>query len=135
MEGSTIPFRCLGNPLLASVANVESEPYTVIRASSRWYTTGFWWSSFSSSPIAYAANCSSLKTFCIPLKVLPYGMKAQVMARRQPAVMLAPAPWASKPLWKEQEPAFMGAAMDSMFTKSGYSRKRSDMFSAIGTLT
>ena len=37
--------------------------YTVIRASSLWYTTGFWWSSFNSSPMSYAATCSSVRMF------------------------------------------------------------------------
>ena len=41
----------------------KPNPYTVIRAWSLWYTTGFWWSSFNSSPMSYAATCSSVRMF------------------------------------------------------------------------
>src|SRR5437016_3487122 len=52
--------------------------------------------------------------FCLPLKVLPSGMNPQVMARRQPGVMLGPAPWAIRPLWKEQEPAIHDQLADRL---------------------
>ncbi len=62
-QGIKFPFDAMATSCLCTWPIRKPNPYTVIRASSLWYTTGFWRSSFNSSPMSYAATCSSVRMF------------------------------------------------------------------------
>src|SRR5690348_803328 len=57
------------------------------------------------------------------------------MARRKWLVILAPAPWITRPLWKEQLPAFIFAATGAISAHRGYISKMLSMFFPIATFS